>query len=926
MSDFSFIANAHPNYIDSLYRSYRDDAASVEEGWATFFKGFDYASAANGNGSANGAAPAPAPDASRGDAAAFKDEVNVLALIKAYRNRGHLEAETNPLHPRRDRKPNLSLGDFDLGEADLERTFAAGVEVGLGPATLSAILEHLKEAYCGHIGFEYHHIDDRERRRWIRRRIERGIPDDFGLARETKLRILDKLNGAVGFETFLGKKYVGQKRFSLEGGESAIAALDAAIRSGAGQGVEEVVIGMAHRGRLNVLANIMGKTYEQIFKEFEAFEDPGEVFGDGDVKYHLGFSSQVETPAGETVNLKLVPNPSHLESVDPVVEGFSRAKADALYESDYDRILPILVHGDAAVAGQGVVYEVVQMSKLDGYYTGGTVHFVINNQIGFTTDFDDARSSTYCTAAASLVQAPVLHVNGDDPEAVVFAMEFAVDYRQAFNSDVFVDMVCYRKHGHNEGDDPKFTQPWMYELIDEHRDPRALYVERLVARGDISADDAEQQEQAFNAFLQERLDEVKQEELPYKYQDTEEAWRRLQVRVEAHEAELYPETGVPLDEIKTVVEGIMTLPDDFTPLRKMNRLFKGARKTLDAGQLDWALAELAAYGTVLREGRDVRMSGQDVKRGTFSHRHAVLHDAENYTEYNRLSRLGEGQGEFRIFNSLLSEFAVLGFEYGYSLANPENLVIWEAQFGDFYNGAQTIIDQYVTSAESKWGRMSGLVMLLPHGMEGQGPEHSSARLERFLQQCAGFNMIVANVTKPANFFHLIRRQLAWNFRKPLVLMSPKSLLRHPEVVSDRAEFGPGTKFQPVYDDPAFAKTKPAGRKKVRRLNLCSGKVYYDLLAYQRDNDVTDVALARVEQLYPLPVAELVGLFERYPEAELVWVQEESENMGAWRYMKAHFCPKTPMRYIGRPPSSSPATGFKKRHEKQQAELVAAAFG
>ena len=930
MSDFSFIANAHPAYIDRLYRSYRDDAASVAGGWATFFKGFDYASAANGNGDGSGDGDGAATStggsvAAAGAATAFKDEVNVLALIKAYRNRGHLEAETNPLHPRRDRTPNLSLADFDLAEADLGRTFAAGVEVGLGPATLAAILEHLQEAYCGHIGFEYHHIDDRTRRRWIRKRIERGVPDDFGLDEATKRRILDKLNGAVGFETFLGKKYVGQKRFSLEGGESAIAALDAAIRAGAAQGVEEVVIGMAHRGRLNVLANVMGKTYEQIFKEFEASEDPGEVFGDGDVKYHLGFSSQVETPAGQTVNLKLVPNPSHLESVDPVVEGFSRAKADALYESDYDRILPILVHGDAAVAGQGVVYEVVQMSKLDGYYTGGTVHFVINNQIGFTTDFDDARSSTYCTAAASLVQAPVLHVNGDDPEGVVFAMEFAVDYRQAFNSDVFVDMVCYRRHGHNEGDDPKFTQPWMYELIDGKRDPRALYAERLVQRGDITGEEAERLEREFNAFLQERLDEVKQEELPYKYQDTEEAWRRLRIRVEADDAELYPETGVALEDIDAVVEAAMRLPDDFTPLKKVNRLFKGARKTLGAGRLDWALAELAAYGSVLREGRDVRMSGQDVKRGTFSHRHAVLHDAENYTEYNRLSRLGEGQGAFRIFNSLLSEFAVLGFEYGYSLANPDNLVVWEAQFGDFYNGAQTIVDQYVTSAESKWGRMSGLVMLLPHGMEGQGPEHSSARLERFLQQCAGFNMIVANVTQPANFFHLLRRQLAWDFRKPLVVMSPKSLLRHPEVVSDRAAFGPGTRFTPVYDDPAFAKTKPAGLKKVRRLLLCSGKVYFDLLAHQRDEGIADVAIARVEQLYPLPAPELQALFDRYAAAEVCWVQEESENMGAWRFMKAHFCPETPMRYVGRPPSSSPATGFKKRHETQQRELVAAAF-
>ncbi len=943
MSDYSFIANAHPNFIDELYRSYVNDPASVEESWRTFFKGFDYGADGLGpagahsngnasNGSANGAAngqasaktSAPNPTLNPGEVD-FMREVRVLALIKAYRNRGHLEAQTNPLKPRRDRKPNLRLEDFELSEADLDRTFQAGIEVGMGPVTLRQIIEHMREAYCGHIGFEYHHIDNREKRRWIRERVERGLQVGYGLSLPTKLRILEKLNGATGFETFLGKKYVGQKRFSLEGGESTIAALDAAVNFGADQGVEEVVFGMAHRGRLNVLANIMGKTYEQIFKEFEATEDPGEIFGDGDVKYHLGFSSQVTTPSGKTVHLKLVPNPSHLESVNPIVEGFSRAKADALYASDYDRILPVLIHGDAAAAGQGIVYEGVQMSQLNGYFTGGTLHFVINNQIGFTTDHDDARSSTYCTAAASLVQAPVLHVNGDDPEAVVFAMQFAVDYRQKFNNDVFVDMVCYRKHGHNEGDDPKFTQPYMYKLIDEHRDPRTLYVDQLVARGDISAEEAARQEQAFNDFLQARLEEVKQKELPYTYQDTEQAWRELRKRVDVGDAELYPATGVDLDQLRGVMKALMDTPPGFTPLKKMARLFKSMQGLVDGDRLDWALGELSAYGTILLEGRDVRMSGQDVKRGTFSHRHAVLHDEENYTEYNRLSRLGDKQGTFRIYNSLLSEFAVLGFEYGYSLATPDNLVLWEAQFGDFYNGAQTIVDQYITSAESKWGRMSGLVMLLPHGMEGQGPEHSSARVERFLQQCASFNMIVANVTQPANFFHLLRRQLAWDFRKPCVVMSPKSLLRHPEVVSDLSEFGPGTRFTPVYDDPAFAKTPAAALKKVRRLVLCSGKVYFDLLEYQRSKGITDVAVARVEQLYPLPAPEIDALRQRYGAAELVWCQEESENMGAWRYMHANYCPKTPLRYVGRPATASPATGFKKRHEKQQAELVAAAL-
>ncbi len=923
MSDYSFIANADPIYIDNLYRRFESDPSSVEEGWRTFFRGVDYSgsASANGNGRANGVADGGPASVGVED---FKREVNVLALIKAYRNRGHLEAKTNPLRPRRNRHPNLELADFELTDEDLDRSFQAGIEVGMGgPATLRSILEHLRKAYCGHIGFEYHHIDNRAKRRWIRDRVERGLLSGYGLDEATKLRTLSKLNDAVGFERFLHTKYIGQKRFSLEGGESTIPALDAAIISGAAQGVEEVVIGMAHRGRLNVLANIMGKTYEQIFKEFEGSQDPGETAGDGDVKYHLGFSSQLDTPAGQHVNLKLVPNPSHLESVDPVVEGFARAKADILYASDYDRILPILIHGDAAAAGQGVVYETVQMSQLDGYYTGGTIHFVINNQIGFTTDYEDARSSTYSTAAAGLVQAPVLHVNGDDVEAVIFAMQFAVDYRQEFNNDVFIDMVCYRRHGHNEGDDPKFTQPYMYELIDEHPDPRVLYARRLVERGEITEEREQELETQFWATLQERLDEVKQHELPYEYQEPEVAWRALRKNVERHEAELYPETGVPVEQIQKILSDVMSVPKGFTPLSKMNRLFKSAQKVIDAGNLDWALGELAAYGSVLLEGRDVRMSGQDVKRGTFSHRHAVLHDEKTYEEYNRLSRLSADQGKFRIYNSLLSEFAVLGFEYGYSLATPQNLVIWEAQFGDFYNGAQTIVDQYVTAAESKWGRMTGLVMLLPHGYEGQGPEHSSARLERFLQQGAHFNMIVANVTKPANFFHLIRRQLAWDFRKPLVVMSPKSLLRHPEVVSEQADFGPGTRFVPVYDDPKFV--KKGSSAKVRRLLLCSGKVYYDLLAHQKEQDVKDVAIVRVEQLFPLPRPELEVLFSAYKKAELCWVQEESENMGAWRYMKANFCPDIPMRYIGRPATASPATGFKSRHERQQVELVAEAF-
>ncbi|MCB0568291.1 MAG: 2-oxoglutarate dehydrogenase E1 component, partial [Phaeodactylibacter sp.] len=679
---------------------------------------------------------------------------------------------------------------------------------------------------------------------------------------------------------------------------------------------------------LNVLANIMGKTYGQIFNEFEGIAVPDLSFGDGDVKYHLGFSSQVETPSGKTVHLKLAPNPSHLESVNPVVEGFARAKADILYESDYDRILPILIHGDAALAGQGIVYETVQMSQLEGYYTGGTIHFVINNQIGFTTDFDDARSSTYSTGVANVVQAPVFHVNGDDPEAVLYAVEFAVEYRQKFNNDVFIDMVCYRKHGHNEGDDPQFTQPEMYDIIKNHPDPREVYTKRLVERGEMDKKLAEEMEAGFWNHLQERLDEVREHPLPYEYQEPEQAWRALKKTKSPEDFEVSPETGIARERLDALIEHLMTLPQGFNPLSKVNRLLKSKKALLDENKLDWAMGELMAYGSILQDGSDVRMSGQDVRRGTFSHRHAVLRDARTYEPYNRLDNIQEGQGKFRIFNSLLSEFGVLGFEYGYSLASPETLVIWEAQFGDFYNGAQTIVDQYIAAAESKWQRMSGLVMLLPHGYEGQGPEHSSARPERFLLACADFNLTVANVTTPGNFFHLMRRQLERPFRKPLIVMSPKSLLRHPECVSPIEAFEAGTRFQEVYDDPLVG---PRSNKKVNRLLLCSGKVYFDLLDKKRNDKRDDVAIVRLEQLYPLPAKQLREIFARYANATIIWVQEEPSNMGAWQYINNIFLNEdvgldVKLNYVARKSSASPASGFKKVHDEQQADIVRRAFG
>ena len=909
MSDYSYVFNAHPSYIDTIYKKYRENPDSVEDGWRTFFQGFEFNQPQNGDGTSTQAV----------SASTVEKEFAVLSIIHGFRNRGHLLSRTNPIRSRRDRRPHLDLGDYRLDDADLKRTFNAGAEIGLNNASLEQIVERLKTIYCGHIGFEYAHIENKEKRMWLRDKIEnRELSKSYGLSIEKKKRILEKLNGAVGFENFLNTKYVGQKRFSLEGGESAIAGIDAVIMKGADLGVQEVIIGMAHRGRLNVLANIMGKTYDQIFNEFEGTAVPDLSFGDGDVKYHLGYSSIISTTEGHKVHLKLVPNPSHLESVDPVVEGFARAKADILYDSQYDRILPILIHGDAAVAGQGVVYETVQMSQLDGYYTGGTIHFVINNQVGFTTDWDDARSSTYCTAAASLVQAPVFHVNGDDPEAVVWAVELATEYRQKFNNDVFIDMVCYRRHGHNEGDDPKFTQPEMYKFIKGHPNPREKYVQQLLDQGTVEKELAERLEKEFWNDLQARLDSVKQQPLPYEYQKPEQEWRSLKKTKAAKDFQDSPATGISKKRFKDIIDHLLTIPDGFSPLGKVNRIQKGKKKIIDAGKIDWAFAELAAYGSLLLEGKDVRMSGQDVKRGTFSHRHAIFRDANTYEEYNRLQNLKGNKANFRIFNSFLSEFAVLGFEYGYSLASPNSLVIWEAQFGDFYNGAQTIVDQYVTAAESKWQRMSGLVLLLPHGYEGQGPEHSSGRVERFLQSGAEFNITVANITTPANFFHALRRQLVRPFRKPLIVMSPKSLLRHPLCVSDIADFHTGNKFLEIIDDPYV---QP---KDVTTLILCCGKVYYDLLETQQRDERRDTAIVRMEQLYPYPKEQMNALFERYKGAKIKWVQEEPQNMGPWQYLNS-FWRNPEIEVISRRVSSSPATGYKKVHEEQQAMIIEMAF-
>jgi 2-oxoglutarate dehydrogenase E1 component len=909
--DYSYVFNAHPGYIESLYKSYQQDPESVDEGWRVFFRGFDFSSS-NGH-----------VKQTEEVATSLTKEFGVVKLIQAFRMRGHLLSTTNPIKARKNRMPHLDLADYWLSEEDLDKMFNASQEIMGKPATLRELIDRLMDMYAGNIGFEYMHVENMEQRHWLKERIEKTVlEENFGLQIENKKRILEKLNGAVMFEKFLHTKYVGQKRFSLEGGETTIPALDFMINTAAQNGVKEVVIGMAHRGRLNVLANIMGKTYEQIFNEFEGTSVPDLSYGDGDVKYHLGYSSIIRTPDGIDVNLKLTPNPSHLESVNPVVEGFVRAKGDLLYASDFSKVLPVLIHGDAAVAGQGVVYETAQMSRLKGYYTGGTVHFVINNQIGFTTDFDDARSSTYCTGSANMIQSPVFHVNGDDPEAVIYATILAIEFRQKFNVDVFVDMVCYRRHGHNEGDDPKFTQPEMYNIINQHPNPREIYVNTLISRGSIERALGEDLEKSFWDNLQARLDYVKQTPLNYEYQEPEIAWRQLQGNAKPEHFDISPITGIDPDKFDMILQHLCQVPEGFEPLGKVNRLRQGMNKAIDSDQLDWGLAELSSYGSILLENKDIRISGQDVKRGTFSHRHAVFYDANNYQEYNRLNAISKNQGVFRIYNSLLSEFAVLGFEYGYSMASPHNLVIWEAQFGDFYNGAQVIVDQFICAGQTKWQRMSGLVMLLPHGYEGQGPEHSSARLERFLQLCADHNMVIINPSTPANQFHALRRQLAWNFRKPLIIMSPKSLLRHPACVSSKSDFVGKTNFKETIDDQQF-KTK-AQAKKVKKVLFCSGKVYYGLDEFRQNNKIDDTAIVRIEQLYPFPEKQINAIMEKYDSATKIWVQEESRNMGAWQYLTANF-PGLFSKVVSRKASASPATGFKKVHDAQELALFNEAF-
>lgn len=897
MDKYSYVGNGDLNAIEDLYQKYLQDPDSVDFGWKKFFEGFEFSKTSyEENGSAGGAVPEN-----------YEKEFKVQELIAGYRTRGHLFTKTNPVRVRREYLDTISLDYFGLSEADLDTPFQAGQELGLGVAKLRDIVDFLQQSYCTSVGVEYVYNRKPTQLKWLIERVERNR-NTPKFSSDEKKEILTKLNQAVVFESFLHTKFVGQKRFSLEGGEALIPAMHSVINHSAEQGVQEVVVGMAHRGRLNVLANIFQKTYDQIFSEFQSKEYEEEFF-DGDVKYHLGSSADVTTPSGKDVHLTLSPNPSHLEAVGPIVEGIARAKIDN-YLEDESKILPIIIHGDASIAGQGVVYEVVQMAQLKGYRTGGTIHIVINNQLGFTTNYIDGRSSTYCTDIGKVTLSPVFHVNGDDVEALVHTMQIAAEFRQKFHRDVFIDLLCYRKYGHNEGDEPRFTQPLLYQTIAKHPNPRDIYVETLKSEGIVSADELKEMEKRFKDVLQEKLDEAKQIEKAHITDFLKFTWKGFE-RGSFEDLLSEFDTSFPKKQLLELGKQFNTLPEDKPFFRKIRKLFQDRLQMLENNKLDWAMGELLAYATLLNEGHSVRISGQDVERGTFSHRHAVVTLEDSEERYLPLKQVAGKGTSFDIYNSLLSEYGVLGFDYGYALSSPNSLVIWEAQFGDFFNGAQIVIDQFLSAAEDKWNSMNGLVMLLPHGYEGQGAEHSSARLERFLQLCAEGNMQIVNCTTPGNFYHALRRQMKRNFRKPLVVFTPKSLLRHPKCVSTLEELAEGT-FQYVINDTVDP-------KKVKRVALVSGKLYYDMLAYREENKREDVALVRIEQLYPFPKEAVENVCKGYKGADVVWVQEEPDNMGAANFLLRAY--DRNLTYFARPESGSPASGSAEVFRKRQSAIV-----
>lgn len=919
MDNYSFLNASNIQYFSDLYDRYLVDPDSVEPSWRAFFQGFDFARQSYDQESVVEQMVRYVENDTSGQAEKIQKEFKVLNLINDYCVRGHLFTKTNPIRERRTYSPDLSLSNYGLTDADLNEVFDASRELGLQPTTLENIIKHLQAVYCSSIGVEFTYIRIPEISTWIKHRlsVNQNQPQ---YDKEEKKRIFQKLSEAVAFENFLHTKYVGQKRFSLEGGEALVPGLDFLIETAAERGVEQFVMGMAHRGRLNVLVNIFGKSPQDIFSEFDGKDYEIDNF-DGDVKYHLGVTSDRITSSGKKINLNLAPNPSHLETVGAVIEGITRAKQDKYFPEDNTKVLPIVVHGDAAIAGQGIVYEVVQMSLLDGYKTGGTIHIVVNNQVGFTTNYLDARSSTYCTDVAKVTLSPVLHVNSDEVESVVHAMQFALDFRMQFGRDVFIDLLGYRKYGHNEGDEPRFTQPKLYKIIARHDNPRTIYLKKLLQEQVITETYAQDVEQEYRTLLEQDLEASRQRERTVITPFMQGEWKDFHI---ADRREMLQPVDTTFDEDKLshLAALITELPKDKKFINKIHKIIAD-RKAMyfEKDAIDWGLAEHLAFASLLSEGYDIRLSGEDVERGTFSHRHAVVKVEDSEEELVLLHKVQQEQvsyGKFSVYNSLLSEYGVLGFEYGYAFTNPNTLTIWEAQFGDFANGAQIITDQYVCCGEDKWKNQNGLIQLLPHGYEGQGAEHSSARVERYLQLCAQQNMYVVNCTTPANIFHLFRRQMKTSFRKPVIVFSPKSLLRHPQVVSTRKELTHG-RFQEVIDDTLVIADQ------VRTLVFCSGKFYYDLFAERERLDRNDVALVRIEQLFPLAEDQIKQIIARYPNVDdYVWAQEEPKNMGAYSYLLMNFT-LVPWRLASPKAYSAPASGSYTRDRHRHKEAINQVF-
>lgn len=897
MESFSFLNNSEIGAIEEVYQQYLKNPENVEEKWRSFFSGFDFARANY---------PLHAPTSH-----AFDKELKVLNLIEGYRRRGHLFTETNPVRTRRKYSPTLDIDNYGLTEADLNAVFQAGKEIGIGPARLADIIAFLQQTYCQSIGVEFLYIRNPQVLEWLQHKME-SVKNTPAFTREEKKHFYHHLMLAVGFEQFIHKKFVGQKRFSLEGSEITIPALDAIIEKGSEMGIEEFVLGMTHRGRLNILSNILKKPYEEIFREFAAV-DYDEENTLGDVKYHQGYDNTITSDYGKKIKLNLVPNPSHLETVGPIVQGIARAKIRKYYHRDFNKLAPIIIHGDAAIAAQGVVYETIQMSQLDGYKTGGTVHLVINNQVGFTTNYLEARSSTYCTDIAKVTLSPVFHVNGDDVEALIYTVQLAMEFRQMFHRDVFIDILCYRKYGHNEGDEPRFTQPILYKIINQHPNPRDIYSAKLIEQGIFAADEPKKLEIEFDALLESKL-ETSRQHLKLKIrQFLKDEWKGF--RTPKPDDIFTPvHTGLSKKQLTGLLDEINTLPADKKFFSKVYKIVGERKEMVTKNRLDWALGELLAYATLMTEGYPIRISGQDSERGTFAHRHAAFVVEDSDEKYFPLKNIGNKKAPFHVFNSPLSEYGVLGFEYGYAMVMSDGLTIWEAQFGDFHNVAQVIIDQYISSAEEKWGLMNGLTLFLPHGFEGQGPEHSSGRIERFLTLCANNNMQIVVPSTPASLFHLLRRQMKRDFRLPLVVFTPKSLLRHPQCTSPIEEFSEGH-YHEVIDDNQINK------EDAKQVICCYGKLYYDLNAKREELKAYDTAILRIEQLYPFPTDELTRVIRQYKNVtRWVWAQEEPENMGAWSFVQRIY-KEFPFVQICRPASGSPAAGLLEIHKLRQKKIM-----